>query len=165
MCVVVYSMASGGGVSFLKGVQQTMSGACIWVIDDQPEIGELLVLYLEHHAYLGHHCASGGDALQLLLQPAPQPCRPALLILDLEMPELDGEAFLQQLRAGWDPAGGTLPPVLVLSAQVDLPRPEQLGVQLVLPKPFHLRTVLGAVRSILGPGAPHDDPGGGDGSE
>jgi DNA-binding response OmpR family regulator len=144
-----------------------MAEPYILVVDDQPSMGELLVAILACGGFAGRYCSTGQEALRLLLHTVSDDRHPVLLILlDLEMAPMDGETFLLRLWEQWKPEGGIPPPVIVVSAKVNLPEPEQLGVQGVLAKPFHMHGVLGTVRAVLG-GSPHsstlssDRPGGG----
>jgi CheY-like chemotaxis protein len=75
---------------------------------------------------------SGREALNLANAEPPD-----VIVLDMMMPEMDGFAFLQHLRA--DPATQQIP-VVLLTANNYLPNSDQfaqLGVVLTIAKPFH----------------------------
>ena len=80
----------------------------VLVIDDEPQIRRLLTVMLEANGYRGLSTATGQEALVLAAQH-----RPAVIILDLGLPEMPGQEVLRRLRE-WSEA-----PVVVLSVQDD----------------------------------------------
>ena len=65
----------------------------ILIADDEPEIRNLLRLYLENENYHVIEAEDGQRALDLL-----RAGQPALCILDIMMPKIDGYHVLQQIR-------------------------------------------------------------------
>ena len=65
----------------------------ILIADDEPEIRNLLRLYLENENYHVIEAEDGQRALDLLRAE-----QPALCILDIMMPKIDGYHVLQQIR-------------------------------------------------------------------
>lgn len=63
----------------------------ILVMDDDEQIRESLICYLEDHDYLVVGVASAEEALEWL---ASNPCR--LVVVDLRLPGMDGNQFIQQ---------------------------------------------------------------------
>jgi CheY-like chemotaxis protein len=114
----------------------------ILVVDDDPDVRDVLALVLELEGYGVERAVDGIDAL-LALRTGPLP---AAIVLDLEMPSMAGSEFrAEQLR---DPALARIP-VLVLSSSgraVDAP--------LRLPKPFDPEELVRAVRELAGPPRP-----------
>ena len=72
-----------------------MAGETILVVDDEANIVELAALYLEQEGFRVLSAADGASALEMI---ARQP--PALLVLDLMLPEVDGWEVCRQLRSG-----------------------------------------------------------------
>ena len=101
----------------------------ILIADDEPEIRSLLRLYLENEKYEIIEAEDGQQALELLRSQ-----QPALCILDIMMPKLDGYHVLQELRKESNI------PVLILSAK-DADSEKILGLNLgaddYLAKPFN----------------------------
>src|SRR5688500_15084604 len=85
--------------------QGDKKGELIALVDDDPEIRQLISDFLSRH---GYRIAEAGDAagLDRLLEGE----RPALIVLDLMLPGEDGLSICRRLR----PSGG--PPVIMLSA-------------------------------------------------
>ena len=114
-----------------------MIGPTILVVDDDEAIVEFLELALSD---LGYRVLSAvnGAALQLA-----QAERPAVILLDIMMPGMDGVEVSRRLRA--DPATAAIP-IIAMSAQERL----EAGAPLMradgsLPKPFLLRHLYEAV--------------------
>ena len=102
----------------------------ILVIDDDPEICALLERALGHR---GHHVVTARDGMQGIQ--AYELNRPALLFVDLMMPQLDGEELLRVL-------GTPRPPVVLLTASVRREEvAERFGVDHALEKPFDIEVV------------------------
>ena len=78
----------------------------ILIADDEPEIRNLLRLYLENENYHVIEAEDGQRALDLLRAE-----QPALCILDIMMPKIDGYHVLQQIRKESNI------PVIILSAK------------------------------------------------
>ena len=134
-------------------------GELIALVDDDPEIRQLIGDFLSKH---GYRIAEAGDGAELdrLLEGE----RPALIVLDLMLPGDDGLSICRRLRAG----GG--PPVIMLSAlgeDTDRIVGLEIGADDYLPKPCNPRELLARVRAVLRRGAadPAVDPGGAAGSK
>ncbi len=131
----------------------------ILVAEDDAGVRQLLREQLAADGYRVTLARGGADALAIL-----QMWRPAGLILDLNMPGVDGFAVLEGLRKL-----ATAPPVLVLSgrfAAEDVRRAVMLGAKDYVRKPFTealMRArVARLVRVRTTPPLPHPGPGAGD---
>ena len=113
----------------------------ILIADDEPEIRSLLRLYLENEKYEIIEAEDGQQALELLRSQ-----QPALCILDIMMPKLDGYHVLQELRKESNI------PVLILSAK-DADSEKILGLNLgaddYLAKPFNPLEAVARVNSAI----------------
>lgn len=116
----------------------------IVVVDDEPGFCETIQDLLEDEGYAVQTAMDGGAGLALLRRLSPPPC---LLILDIFMPVLDGNAVYRAMRA--DPALAAIP-VVICTSDPDSAPP---GLA-VLTKPVSLVRVLETVRATCGaPGA------------
>jgi DNA-binding response OmpR family regulator len=118
--------------------------APILVVDDDAKIVRLVRTYLERDGFEVVTAATGPDALDAIERQ-----RPALVVLDLMLPELDGRAVIRAVRSD-DDAAAT--PILVLSARgTTLDRIAGLedGADDYLPKPFSPSELVLRVKSIL----------------
>ncbi len=114
----------------------------ILVVDDDPSITSMLRRGLSYEGYEVHTAASGPEGL-VTAREAP----PALVILDVMMPGVDGFEVCRRLRAA-DP---TLP-VIMLTAR-DAPADQVLGLELgaddYVVKPFTFEVLLARIRARL----------------
>jgi len=119
-----------------------MSGELILVVDDEPNIVELTRLYLERD---GFRVVGVGDGLAAL--ESVERLRPALMILDIMLPNLDGLEICKKLRAQDNSI-----PILMLTARdddIDKILGLELGADDYLTKPFNPRELVARVKAIL----------------
>ena len=116
-------------------------GYTILIADDEPEIRNLLRLYLENENYQIIEAKDGREALSLLREKKPDLC-----LLDIMMPEMDGYHVLQELRKESNI------PVIILSAK-DADSEKILGLNLgaddYLAKPFNPLEAVARVNSNI----------------
>jgi two-component system alkaline phosphatase synthesis response regulator PhoP len=128
-----------------------MPGELILLVDDEPNIVELARLYLERENY---RVESVGDGLAALERAEKD--RPALLVLDVMLPGLDGYEVCRRVRAKSDM------PIIMLTARdedIDKIIGLELGADDYLTKPFNPRELVARVRAILRRSAPSRAPG------
>lgn len=116
----------------------------ILVVDDDREIARLVRAYLEQAGFRAVCAYDGTTALRLIGSE-----RPALLVLDLMLPDCDGLELARSLRA--DPATAGLP-IIMLTARVDDTDRIvglELGADDYVTKPFNPREVVARVRAVL----------------
>jgi two-component system, OmpR family, phosphate regulon response regulator PhoB len=121
-----------------------VTGDRILVVDDEPDITALVAYHLARSGYRVSTASSGTEALQ-----AAREEQPALVVLDLMLPELSGFEVLERMRA--DRALAETP-VLMLTARRDEPDRVQglsLGADDYLVKPFSPQELVLRVRNIL----------------
>jgi len=116
----------------------------ILVVDDDAKIVRLVRTYLEREGYRVVTAGDGPAALDAI-----ETHQPALVVLDLMLPELDGRAVIRAVRR--DEEAGTTP-ILVLSARgttVDRIAGLEDGADDYLPKPFSPAELVVRVKAIL----------------
>jgi putative two-component system response regulator len=119
--------------------------ARILVVDDEPANLKLLSLMLRTEGY--HHVELVQDPREVM--PRYQAARPDLILLDINMPHLDGYDVMAQIQGLNDELK---PPVVVLTAQSGedfLLRALRSGAIDFLSKPFNRRELLARVRNVL----------------
>lgn len=82
------------------------------VVDDSPEARELLTIELEALGLTVGTAASSREALEILVSCTPEH-RPDILVADIGMPDADGHAFIQAVRALDAEHGGGTPAVAI----------------------------------------------------
>jgi two-component system OmpR family response regulator len=114
----------------------------VLVIDDEPGVRELISESLRISEITAVQAADGLEALSLLRRE-----KFDLLILDINMPKLDGLALLEKLRTE-----GMSVPVLMLSARADKTDINQglrIGADDYLTKPFSIEELVLRVKAIM----------------
>jgi len=117
-----------------------MAAPCaVLVVDDDDHIREVIAEMLSGEGFVVRTAANGREALALLQQ-----WHPDLILLDLDMPEMDGRAFrVEQLRR---PQLADIP-VIVMSAAANLQvLAAALDATEALSKPCDLEVVITAIR-------------------
>ena len=107
------------------------------VIDDDADIRAALGICLHSEGFEVQLCMNGRDAIDRLEFGA----HPSAIVLDLMMPGMNGFEVLESLKA--DPRWSLIP-VVVISANRGYSA-EDLGVSVVLRKPFDLHDLLRAL--------------------
>jgi two-component system OmpR family response regulator len=116
----------------------------ILVVDDDPGIRDVVCFALQKAGYATTTAADGEQALKRF---AADP--PALVVLDILMPELDGVEVCRRLRA--DPRGRATPIVFLSSKDDEVDRIVglEVGGDDYVSKPFSPRELVARVRAIL----------------
>jgi DNA-binding response OmpR family regulator len=113
----------------------------ILVVEDEASIASFVALYLKNAGYTVRTATTGSEALA---QVAAEP--PALVILDLMLPDLDGIEVCRRIRRSHDV------PILMLTARdedVDKIIGLEVGADDYMTKPFNPRELVARVKSIL----------------
>jgi DNA-binding response OmpR family regulator len=118
-----------------------MAKETILVVDDEANIIELARMYLQNEGYVVESARDGREALTKI-----KSLKPALVVLDLMLPEVDGWDVCRQVRADSDM------PIIMLTARsddVDKIVGLELGADDYLTKPFNPRELVARVRAVL----------------
>lgn len=118
----------------------------VLVIDDDGQLCSTICEALRDDGFAAASVSHGAAALEMI-----KVNEPALLLLDLRMPIMDGWSFVQQYRrASAAPAA-----IIVMSANPDLPAiAQQLGADGHLRKPFDLAELRASVAARMDESAP-----------
>jgi DNA-binding response OmpR family regulator len=119
-----------------------MTSELILLVDDEPSIIQLARMYFERDGFRVQDAGDGEAALE-----AAAKHRPALIVLDVMLPKLDGFEVCRKLRAGGDQT-----PIIMLTARdedIDKIVGLELGADDYLTKPFNPRELIARVKAIL----------------
>jgi CheY-like chemotaxis protein len=117
-----------------------VSAPPILVVDDDPAILAVVSEALDLEGYAVRTAKNGADALALVAED-----RPALVLLDMRLPVLDGWGFARALKTH-----GIALPILVMTAAQDARRwAAEIEAEGFLAKPFELNDLFGAVERLL----------------
>jgi len=114
----------------------------VLVVEDDPD---LLSLEAEILSGAGYRVTTATDGLQALDRAEADP--PALVLLDMRMPRMDGWKFAAAFRERF---GDACPIVVVTAAEDARSRAEEIGAAGFLAKPFDLEEVLAEVERHMG---------------
>lgn len=120
-----------------------MNRPLVLVVDDDPDILDAICDILEAEGYRVSRARHGIEALARI-----EAERPAVILLDLMMPVMDGVAFARALRQRPDDAHV---PILVISADGNPQRAAGVGAQGYLAKPFDIEVLLASVAAMTRP--------------
>ena len=109
------------------------------VVDDDPDIRELLFTALEDEGFEVVPAANGQEALAII-----RTFHPDVIVLDLMMPVMDGWQFASELRARDEDI-----PIVLLSAARDLrTHAKNLSAAEIIEKPFDLSELLPKIAKV-----------------
>lgn len=118
-----------------------MTSELILLVDDEPSIIQLARMYLERDGFRIAEAADGESALEAAKQ------KPALIVLDVMLPKVDGFDVCRRLRSAGDQV-----PIIMLTARdedIDKILGLELGADDYLTKPFNPRELVARVKAIL----------------
>jgi DNA-binding response OmpR family regulator len=118
----------------------------VLVVEDESSIASFVALYLKNAGYTVRTAANGSEALTQVAS-----AQPALIVLDLMLPDIDGIEVCRRIRKSSDV------PILMLTARdedVDKIIGLEVGADDYLTKPFNPRELVARVKSILRRAAP-----------
>jgi DNA-binding response OmpR family regulator len=121
----------------------------VLVVEDDPEINELIGAYVEMSGFPCRRVMRGDDALREVREH-----RPALIILDVMLPDLDGFEICRRIRA--DAATAAIPIIILTALDQELMRCRAIecGATDYLTKPFDPDRLMAAIRRRAGSGEP-----------
>ncbi|NOU97004.1 response regulator [Paenibacillus sp. LMG 31456] len=117
----------------------------IVVVDDEPNIVEVIRLYLEHASYEPVITYRGGEVIQLL-----RDHKPDLVLLDVMLPDYSGFELCAHIRGEPGPIAQT--PIIFLTAKgesIDKLRAFNLGVDDYIVKPFDPNELIARIKAVL----------------
>jgi two-component system response regulator RegX3 len=121
----------------------------VLVVDDEPSVHVVVRAYLEREGFVVLSAGDGREGLRLA-----EERRPALIVLDLMLPDLSGEELAREVRRRSDV------PILMLtarSAEEDRVAGLELGADDYLTKPFSARELVARIKAVLRRASDNDD--------
>ena len=120
----------------------------ILVIEDEAQIRKFLRISLEAHGYVVHEARLAAEGLRLCAE-----AKPSLLILDLGLPDMDGQQLICRIRE-WSQV-----PIIVLSvreSETDKVQALDAGANDYVTKPFGIGELMARIRAVLRDTEEHD---------
>lgn len=112
----------------------------VMVIDDDPDIRDIVRELLDEEEYQVLDAQNGAEALRVLRA---SPVRPSVILLDWMMPVMNGEEFCRERLL--DPGLAAIPVVVLTASRLTELELPALGVDALVPKPVRLEALLGLV--------------------
>jgi two-component system, OmpR family, response regulator len=125
-----------------SGSTETQTGARVLVVDDEPNITELVAMALRYEGFSVKTAATGRAALTAVSQ-----FSPALVILDVMLPDIDGLEVMRRLNSS-----GHKVPIIFLTAKdatEDKVHGLTVGGDDYVTKPFSIEELVARVRVVL----------------
>jgi CheY-like chemotaxis protein len=143
----VVTIATAATEAVPPAAPEPMSGSPegnrVLVADDDPQMRRLIRIVLQREGFEVLEANDGLDALELIEQGSVD-----LVILDVEMPRLNGLGVLEEIRAQMRTA--SLPVIVLTALQDDTEEKAlDLGAQDYLTKPVQTRSLVARVRAVL----------------
>lgn len=141
-----YAIAAEGKRSAASA--QSVPRTCLMVVDDSLTVRRVMQRLFEREGYQVLLARDGVDALEQLHE-LEAPAMPALLVVDIEMPRMDGYDLVRNLRSS--ERTRSLPVVMVTSRSADKHREHavELGVNAYFGKPFQEEQLLAEVARLV----------------
>src|SRR3954462_1004424 len=116
----------------------------ILIVEDDPDIADLVARYLDKAGFVTERAANGRDALAALAARLPD-----LMVLDLMLPQVDGLEVCRQARAS--PHTAAIPIIMLTARAEESERIVglELGADDYLAKPFSPNELVARVRALL----------------
>lgn len=120
----------------------------ILLIEDDPDLADLISDYLSMNYYTVHHAPNGTAGIDL---PEAKEREINLVILDLMLPDMDGMQVCQKIRASKNPQINKVPIVMVTAKgdTTDRVLGLEMGADDYIAKPFEPRELLARIRAVL----------------
>lgn len=121
--------------------EKTLDGP-ILIVDDDAGVLKMLGTFLGRKGFMVHSAESGKDALRILAQNPPE-----LILLDVNMPEMDGITTLKKIRE----VNAKIPVIMITGLQEENIAREavSLGAYAYVVKPFDLNYLAMTVSTAL----------------
>lgn len=113
----------------------------ILIVEDEVSLNKILQDYLHHYGFEGIRATTGAEAIEQWKKQTPD-----LVLLDLNLPDIDGLDFIREVRKTDDV------PIIIISARVEeIERliGLELGADDYISKPFSPREVVARVKAVL----------------
>lgn len=119
------------------------TGGDILVVDDEASVVEVVSLYLKREGFQVRIARDGQEALRAIAQQ-----RPALVVLDLMLPKVDGLEIMRRLQ---DEPGQTVPVIMLTARRQETDRIYglELGADDYVVKPFSPAELVSRVKAVL----------------
>ncbi|AFZ27020.1 PAS domain S-box [Cylindrospermum stagnale PCC 7417] len=130
----------------LAPLSLSLAGVQVLIVEDDADSRDFVVFVLEQEGAVAIAVSSAFEALQVLIQ-----TKPAVLVSDISMPDMDGYMLIRQVRTLTPEAGGQIPAIALTAYARDDDQQQalQAGFQIHLSKPLNAEKLVAAVVSLV----------------
>ncbi len=123
----------------------------ILVIDDEPDLVDMVKSFLQKKGYSIITAYDGKEALQMIRTE-----KPDLIVLDLMLPKMDGYRICRMVK--FDEKLKHIPIVIisVRASDADKKMGREVGADDYITKPFDFKVLHSSIKGLIGPGASDD---------
>ncbi|MBI1303969.1 MAG: response regulator [Phycisphaera sp.] len=122
----------------------TTAKAQLLIVEDEPEIAELIEFHAERAGMRARTIHSGRLALEVLRRE-----KPDLVVLDLMLPDLDGLEVCRRMKQNEDTRSIPIVMVTAKGEEADVVAGIELGAEDYVTKPFSPRVLMARLRNVL----------------
>ena len=116
----------------------------ILIIEDEPDINELLVISLEKNGYIVSKSFDGESGLKIARRSIPD-----LILLDLMLPGINGLDVCKLIKSQDDTSGIRIIMITALSQENDIVKGLEIGANDYITKPFSIKVLNARIESVL----------------
>ena len=116
----------------------------ILIIEDEPDINELLVISLEKNGYTVSKSFDGESGLKIARRSIPD-----LILLDLMLPGINGLDVCKLIKSQDDTSGIRIIMITALSQENDIVKGLEIGADDYITKPFSIKVLNARIESVL----------------
>ncbi|MFO0875166.1 MAG: response regulator transcription factor [Phycisphaerales bacterium] len=121
-----------------------MAQSDVLIVEDEPEIAELIRFHVQREGMTARHVASGRVALERVRSE-----RPDLIVLDLMLPDLDGLEVCRRLKQNVDTRSIPIVMVSAKGEEADIVAGIELGAEDYVTKPFSPKVLMARMKNVL----------------
>ena len=131
-----------------KELESTKHNKRIWLVEDQPYNQELIIETLELEGYVVDLISDGGLMMEAM-QAKVASLRPDLILLDIQLPKVDGFEVVRNLKASPDWKQIPVIAVTAMAMMGDRDRVLAAGANAYMSKPLDLTLLIDTIRTML----------------
>ncbi len=131
----------------------SIAKAQVLIVEDEPEIAELIEFHAERAGLRARKVHSGRIALEVIKRE-----KPDLIVLDLMLPDLDGLEVCRRLKQSEETRNIPIVMVTAKGEEADIVAGIELGADDYVTKPFSPRVLMARLRNVLRRGSVVEEP-------
>jgi CheY-like chemotaxis protein len=145
-----FGLAKSAMAETLRAEPVSLQDLPVLLVDDNPTNRKILDAMLKHWLMVPRLAQNGSEGLEALERAAAERTPFPLVLIDAEMPEMDGFALAERIREDPRLAAATIMMLTSAGQRGDVARCRELGISAYLVKPIRQSELLEAILAVLG---------------